>query len=163
LGAIPVVGSILAEVVGQLIPQQRLDGLERYAEALHQRLSGLEEADLKEWMRDPENIDLFEEGALQSVRALTDERIQYIANLVTDGITGQNIGRLESKRLLNLLTHVDDVQIIVLTSYLVKHEHDREFRDRHSAILDVVIATQHTRLHKLRSTRLTFSSWPQTS
>jgi hypothetical protein len=78
---------------------------------------------------------------LQPVRALTNERIEYIANLVAHGIAGEETQRLQSKRLLNLLRELDDAQIVVLSSYLQKNERDREFWKRNSAILAVVAAT----------------------
>ena len=136
LGAIPFVGSILAEIVGQLIPEQRSTRLEQYAMALHRRLSTIEEFELRRKLREPDSIDLFEDGAMQSARAIRTDRIEYLAKLVADGIVGDDAQRLQSKRLLNLLRELDDAQIIVLASHLQKNQRDSEFWKRHPGTVD---------------------------
>ena len=68
LGAIPFVGSFVAEVVGQIIPEQRTERLESFVRLLGERLSVIEKDDLGARFRQPENVDLFEEGAIQAAR-----------------------------------------------------------------------------------------------
>lgn len=136
LGMIPGVGGILAEVAGQFIPQQRLDRLEAYARHLGTRLDEVSEPQLREKFEDPERIDLFEEGALQSVRALSPERQDYIASIVARGITGDEKARIEAKRMLKLLREVDDDQMIILAGKLHRNERDNSFHDRHAAIFE---------------------------
>lgn len=43
LGMVPFVGSLLAELAGTIIPNQRIDRLVRFAEKLAARLSNLEQ------------------------------------------------------------------------------------------------------------------------
>src|SRR5690348_12709636 len=71
--------------------------------ASNDRLGRVEESDLRSRLRDPENVDLFEEGTFQSIRALSRERKEYMAELVARRITGEEKEQIESKRLLNLL------------------------------------------------------------
>jgi hypothetical protein len=85
-------------------------------------------------MRDPENIDLFEDGAIQSARALSDERRQYIANLVANGIAEVDRSHLETKRLLSLLAEIDDAQIIILAGHLMKNQ-GNGFYEQHRSII----------------------------
>ena len=139
VGAIPVAGSIFSEIIGELVPQQRIERIAIYVQLLNDRLGRLEELDRNVRLRNPENIDLFEEGAFQSAKALSDERRIYIANLVATGITGAEKERLESKRLLNLLRELDDAEIIVLASNLQKNQDD-EFWNRHDTVLHPVLA-----------------------
>ena len=113
LGLIPGVGSIVTELVNEMVPDQRHERVRDYLVRHDQRLAAIEEADLWRRVREPENVDLFEEGAIQSARALSDERKAYIANLVASGIKGDEAERLQAKRLLRLLREVDDRQIIV--------------------------------------------------
>lgn len=136
LGMIPGVGSLLAEMAGQLIPQQRVERLEVYARHLSARLNEMDEHLLREKLEDPERVDLFEEGALQSVRALSPERQDYIANIVARGITGDEKARIEAKRMLKLLREIDDDQIIILAGKLNRNERDKAYYDRHAAIFD---------------------------
>ncbi len=138
VGSIPVVGSILAELVGLTIPNQREERFEAYLKRLSERLDRQEEEVLRQRLHDPENIDLFEEGAFQSVRAVSDERKDYIASIVANGLSGDDKDRLQAKRLLKLLAEVDDGQIIVLASYLHKNSEDDAFRERHKVVLNPI-------------------------
>lgn len=140
IGAIPIVGSILGEVVGLIIPNQRMDRIEAYLRHLSDRLASADAESLRAKFDDPEVVDLFEEGAVQSVRALSEERRAYITQLVANGITGDEKARIEAKRLLNLLEQIDDDQIIILTSYLHRHRNDDEWRQKHATILKPVLA-----------------------
>lgn len=44
LGAVPFVGSLLAELAGNVIPNQRIDRITKFAVLLESRLSELEQA-----------------------------------------------------------------------------------------------------------------------
>jgi hypothetical protein len=134
-GAIPFAGSIVSELVGKIIPEQRIHRLEDYARFLNERLEKIDQARLDERIRNPQNVDLFEEGAIQSIRALSASRREHIARLVAYGIAGDEKERLEARRLLDLIKEIDDDQIIILTSYLRKHDRDELFRNTHKAIL----------------------------
>ena len=139
LGAIPFAGALLEEIVGQIIPEQRIERLERYATELNERLEEFAAVFDGEKVKQPESIDLFEEGAIQASRALSNDRIRYIARVVARGMTGDEKDRIEAKRLLALLRTLDDDQIIILTSYLHRHRHD-EFYAKHAAILEPIRA-----------------------
>ncbi len=133
-GAVPYIGSILSEVIGQLIPEQRLARLEEYVTKLCERLSSIERGELTDKLKDPIKIDLFEEGAFQTARSLSPERRDYIASIVARGISGGEKEEIEAKRLLNLLRELADDQVIILASYLGKNR-TNVFRDRHEAVL----------------------------
>jgi hypothetical protein len=141
LGTVPLVGSILAELVGLIIPDQRVERLDAYLKLLDELFDGQGEL-LRQRFCDPERIDLFEEGAVQSLRAVSDERKVYIASIVANGLSGNESDRLQAKRLLRLLSQIDDDQIIVLASKLRKHESDIAFLERHSAILEPIIINE---------------------
>jgi hypothetical protein len=117
-----------------------VERLEAYLTRLSERLNHQEEEVLRQRLRDPESIDLFEEGAVQSVRAISDERKDYIASIVANGLSGDDKDRLQAKRLLKLLAQIDDDQIIILASYLRKNDQDNAFRNRHKNILTPVRA-----------------------
>ena len=140
VGMVPVAGAILAEIVEQIIPNQRLERLEAYVRFLNERLDTFDMNELRGLMQQAANIDLFEDGAHQAVRALSEERKRYIADLVASGIIGDDVGRLQAKRLLALLAEIDDDQIIILASNLQKHRHDLGFRERHHATLTPKVA-----------------------
>ncbi|MDP2356890.1 MAG: hypothetical protein Q8M31_12640 [Beijerinckiaceae bacterium] len=140
LGAVPVAGSIIAEVVGLLIPNQRFQRLEDFVRKLDERLKDLTKEELTERLGNVEGVDLFEEGVLQASRALSRERLDYIANVVVSGITGDNKAKIEAKRILGLLREIDDDQIIILASNLYRFQRDEQFHATHSRILTPVSA-----------------------
>ena len=117
LGTIPFLGSVLAEIAGQTIPHQRFERVEDYLRHLQLRVDALDEALIREHLKDPERIDLIEDGAEQATRALSDGRREYIAKLVAEGICGEDKAKIEAKRMLRLLRDLDDDQVIILTSY----------------------------------------------
>lgn len=136
LGTIPIVGSILAEVVTTLIPQQRIKRLEDYVRRLSQRIGQTE--GLRERLIDPQVQDVFEEGAWQSARALSDERRDQIASVVASGLAGDQKNAIEARRLLNIMASLDDDQIVILASFLQRNKQDADFHTRHARILKTI-------------------------
>ena len=88
---VPIVGPVLAEVLGVVIPQQRIDRIAKFAEELERRLSSVEMNILKAQLNNGEFTDLIEEGFRQAARSLSDERRQYIASLITSSLSSENI------------------------------------------------------------------------
>jgi hypothetical protein len=140
VGGVPGVGGFLAEVINHLIPQQRVERIEAYLCYLYERLAELGEAETRRRFQNPENLYLFEEGCFQAARALSEDRKRQIANVAAAGISGDEMARLQAKRLLGLLREIDDDQVIILTSKLKRHFNDKPFRERHQAVLGPVSA-----------------------
>src|SRR3954453_18883946 len=76
LGAIPLVGSAVAEIVTAFIPGQKLDRVTSFVEELSRTLESVadKQAILEERLRTPEGSDLLEEGIVQASRAISRER-----------------------------------------------------------------------------------------
>lgn len=140
VSAIPFAGGILAEIVGMVIPQQRIERLESYVRHLNERLQNIEESDLRRLLSQPEAVDLFEDGAYSSARALSDERREHIARVVADGLKGDDAARLEAKRMLNLLSELGDDQLLILLSHTHTYSRDEAFLEKHAAALSSVYA-----------------------
>lgn len=120
-GMVPVAGSLLAELITEVVPGQRQERIEHWLRHLAERLSSMEDASLRKRLREPEGVALFEDGAYQAARAITEERRRQIAELVVSGITNDRRDQLESRRLLRLLGELDDAEVIVLAGYLSKN------------------------------------------
>jgi hypothetical protein len=136
LSVIPIAGPFLSEIIGTIIPNQRIDRLIEYIIELDKRISKIEIARLEELSRNEEFIDLTEEGFIQASRATTSERRQYIASIIESGINDEAINFLQSKHLLKLLSELNDIEIIWLRSFLDSFEEsDVEFRDKHKNVL----------------------------
>lgn len=117
-GLIPYIGSFLGEIAGNIIPNQRMDRYEKYISVLGKQLELLENASLKSLLLNNNFISLFEESSIQAVRAITDERRNYIANVVIEGIKSDHIEFAEAIHVLQLLSQINDVEIIILGSFL---------------------------------------------
>ncbi|MDW7646518.1 MAG: hypothetical protein SCI25_15955 [Desulfuromonadales bacterium] len=79
IGAIPFVGPLAAEVVGAIIPNQRIDRLEAFLNKLEEKLEVADKNKVSESFSRPEQIDLLEDAFLQASRAMSDDRKDYLA------------------------------------------------------------------------------------
>jgi hypothetical protein len=141
LGMVPFAGSLLAEIAGNVIPNQRIERIVKYAEALETRLSVLEQSVVEQNISDENFTDLVEESLRQAAKSLTDTRRDYISSLVANSISSDDIEHYESKHLLRILGELNDVEIIWLRFYLDPTKgSDTEFREKHRHIINPVSA-----------------------
>jgi hypothetical protein len=141
-GAIPLIGTMVGEVIDNLIPDQRQDRIIKFCRVLNEKLSNLEEkqSNVEIWQKELEErfkeeafIDLFEDGLYQAVRALTDERKEYIAAILKNGLSQDKLNYIQQKKLLNLLEQLNDVEIIWLQDHALAHSN--EFFEKHQNVL----------------------------
>jgi hypothetical protein len=134
---VPIAGSLIAELITEVVPGQRQERIEDWLRQLADRLALVEQATLRPRLCEPENVALFEEGAYQAARAISEERRRHIAELVAGGIADDRRDYVESHRLLRLLGELDDGEIIILASYLQKNR-EGGYRKRHANVLEDV-------------------------
>ena len=142
LGMMPFAGSLLAELASTIIPNQRIDRIAKFAEMLERELSNLEQDFVRSQLTDENFTDLLEEGMRQAARSLSDERREYIAQLIANSLSWEDIEYTEARHLLRILGEINDVEVIWLRCYL--HPTiggDEEFRSKHANILQPVMAT----------------------
>ena len=139
LGAIPFVGPLMAEIVGNVIPNQRMDRLVQFVQLLQQRLSSLEEDVLRQKLLSPGSVDLLEDAFLLASRATSAERLEHISSVAAIGLTHEEANLAESKRMLWLLGQLNDSEIIILRGSLAstsdEFNADRDFHHRHKEVL----------------------------
>lgn len=139
LGAAPFIGPTLAEIVGHIIPNQRIDRIVKFVRLLDERLQKFEQETLQTQIQEPANVDLLEDAFTQAARATSQERLEHIANLVANGISSEDLKQSESKRMLWLLGQLNDAEIILLRGNLPmtreEYDLDEEFRRQHSELL----------------------------
>jgi hypothetical protein len=134
LGAVPFAGSLLAEIAGTVIPNQRIERIVSFATDLQKRIGDLEEEKIRAHLTNENFTDLVEEALRQAARSTSDERRQHIAS--------DDVSFIESKHLLRLLGEINDLEVIWLRSYLHSAmSGDDEFRSKHQEILAPRIAT----------------------
>lgn len=142
LGLVPFAGSLLAEVAGTVIPNQRVDRLVKFAEVLEEKLRGLEQEFVRSQVNNENFTDLLEEGIRQAARSLSDERREHIASLIATSLSQEDIEYIEAKHLLRILGEINDIEVIWL-----KYHYDRQFagfaddiRGKHVDILEPIVA-----------------------
>ncbi|EIC9845550.1 hypothetical protein FG135_18980 [Vibrio cholerae] len=126
LGAIPLVGPLAAEVVGAIIPNQRIERIETLLHDLESRVKHAKIDGLDSKFLQPKFIDLLEDGFVQASRAFNSERIEYIASLLKNSLSDEQIKYEEYKKLLVILNDLNDIEILHLKSYSLDRD-DEEY------------------------------------
>ncbi|MFW6114130.1 MAG: hypothetical protein ACOC7K_00140 [bacterium] len=138
-GMVPVIGPLVAEIVGNIIPNQRVERIVRFVQLLNERLSNLEQEVLNSKLKQPPVVDFLEDAFIQAARATSGERLEHIANVVANGISDGELNEAETKRMLWLLRQLNDSEIVVLRSRLATtredYEADAEFQNTHAELL----------------------------
>ncbi len=110
--------------------------LVKYTKNLDEKIRSIDEDLLKLAKSNEQVVDLIEEGFVQASRAVTDERREYIANVVINGLTDKEKRYSDSKYILKLLSEFNDQEIIWLCSYMyIGTERYREFIKNHHETL----------------------------
>lgn len=134
---IPNGGSIIGEIIGNVVPNQRIDRIAKYVKELDARLSQISTVELEKLLTNAEFVDLLEEGFFQASRAITEERRNHILNIITNGINVEDIELIQSKYLLKLLNELNDIEVIWLRYYQdTRVTADEEFREKNKEILN---------------------------
>ena len=142
LGMVPFAGSLLAELAGTVIPNQRVDRLSKFSIQLESKLTGIDQDLIRAKLKDENFTDLLESTARQAAQAITEERRAYLASLIANGIDGERLTFVESKQILRLLGEINDIEVVWLRFYL--HPYfggDTDFREKHKAVIEPISAT----------------------
>lgn len=138
-GMAPVIGPIMAEIVGYVIPNQRGDRIARFVQLLDERLRELEREALEAKFTQPPVVDLLEDAFMQAARATSQERLKHIANVIVTGLSEAELNEAETKRMLWLLGQLTDAEVVILRSQLARTiedgEQDAEFLSKHEQLL----------------------------
>lgn len=142
ISAIPIVGPLLTELAGVIVPNQRLTRIAKFAAELEKKLHDLEiRQTVMEQFKDDHFTDLLEEGVRQAAHSLSDERRQYLAAVIANSLSSERIQHMESRHLLRILNEVNDIEIVWLRSYLISPlQGDETFRDEHRQLLKPIVA-----------------------
>jgi hypothetical protein len=142
VGAIPIFGQLATELVDQVVPNQRIDRIERLLHELDSRVDRLDPAGVRaKVLGEPLFTDLVEDAFWSAARAVSQERIEYVASLLTESLSVESVRAVEYKTLFRILGELNDVEVIMLSAHLMKNARDHEFHDRHKAALDRHFAT----------------------
>ena len=133
-----VAGSLAAELLSVVIPNFKQQRYDKFVGEIEDRVTSLEgEAKERAESRShsPEFADLFEDGARQAVRALSDERIEHIVNILENSLTDEEMNHAQRKRLLELLGQINDVELLLLQGEALYPDESRQFWQKHQDIV----------------------------
>ena len=135
-GTLPLVGASVAEIIGYIIPNQRIDRIASLLKALEAKIDPEVKAKVEAKMLEEKSVDLMEDGFLQAARALSEERIDYIASLLKNSLTDEDLEHIAYKKLLSILGEINDVEVLLL-KYCSRPTIDwrEEFRSKHKEAL----------------------------
>ncbi len=140
-GACPIIGGLVTEAINQLIPNQKLDRVVDFLKILDENVSQLDNqiSNLKNNLSREIGLDLLEEGIAQASHAVTEERRNRIANLLSKSFTQEEIKYNESKKLLNILRELADPELLWLAFYSktfsMGSEYHKQLMEKHPEVL----------------------------
>ena len=135
LGGLPILGPTIAEIIGNLIPNQRIDRIASLLKVLEAKIDPEERKKVEARMLEEKSVDLMEDGFLQAARALSEKRIEHIASLLKNSLTDEELEQSAYKRLLLLLGEINDVEVITLMAYSMHGIEQQNFWEKHRDIL----------------------------
>lgn len=133
-GPVPIIGSFITELISTGIPNQRLDRITEFIKVLDKKLTYISFDVFSVARSDLGFISLMEDGFIQAAKAITNDRLDYIANIITNGIHPDKIEFTESKSILNILSQLNDIEIIWLRYYW-EPIYDQKFYEKNKAVL----------------------------
>ena len=128
-------GSLFSEIITNVIPNQRMERVVLFVEILNEKLKYLEKDVVEQKTKTEEFTDLLQDGIQQASRALTEDRLEYIALLLKNSLTDEELEHLEKKKLLSLLNQLNDTEIIWLKKYSMD-KWDESFFEKHQHIFE---------------------------
>ena len=115
VGSVPFAGGLLQELVGTVIPNQRIDRVADFARRLGERLAA-NEANLEDLrQRAKDIVELVEEGFRQASQTDSEQRRTYLANLVASGAQNPDLSaRGRHLHFLTVLSQISDLDVMTL-------------------------------------------------
>jgi len=130
LGAVAIVGPLAVEV----IPNQRQNRVEKLLKIFSSKICNMSEEEVEQKFHTPEFLDVFENCIYQAIRTISDDRLEYLASILEKSLTEEQTKHLQTKRLLLILSELNDAEVIILQSYGFKNPNNSEFKRQHNSI-----------------------------
>jgi len=142
-GMTPIIGPYLAELIGILVPNQRIDRVTTFLKLFYEKFEeqNIEIDILKEKMKDENFINLFDDISWQAAKSISNERKEYLASILINGLTDNKIDEIQKNIFLNIISELNDIEILILYNHTRTASSDKEFRKKNQEILVQPIAT----------------------
>jgi hypothetical protein len=152
LGSIPYVGPIASEIVGSLIPNQRIDRIEKMLIELEHKIESVpEKSCIIEKLKGIDKINIFEDVLLQVSRTIEEERINHLASVVKNSISRNDYNYDKYKKLLQLISEVSEIEVIILKYYSLQIYGDewKDFQEKNREVLEKQIVSVNSPIEEI--------------
>jgi hypothetical protein len=125
---------LAAELVSVVVPNYKQERYEKWVYELERRVEALEGEQrerAQQRVSSPEFADLFEDATRQAVRSLSEDRIKQLSNLLLSGLTDMEMDHARRKRLLDLFSQINDVEVLLLQGLALYPGDSHEFWEQH--------------------------------
>jgi hypothetical protein len=144
-GIVPF-GSPIGEAITAVIPHQKLERVVDCIQILNFKVKNAERKIEEHELKTQEFTDLLKDGLGQASRALSKKRLEYIASLLKNSLTDEELGHIEKKKLLSLLGELNDAEIIWLKNYSysirsLSSEEYKKFYENHKNVFESIGVT----------------------
>lgn len=137
VSAVPVAGGLLTEIVSVLIPNQRIDRVERFLLALADELYKSGNSQNLPTADGPK-LELVESGIRAASEIHSLSKTVQLAKCVSKGLSSDEAAALRAQRVLRIISELDPEEMIVLLSYTKRSISDaEEFQEKYPSIFDV--------------------------
>ena len=116
LSLVPIVGSILAEIIAFQIPNQRIDRLENFTKLLAEKFDYMDDLvreKLEEKLKAPQSLPFLEKVLKQVIESETEQYRLYLASVVKNGLI-KDADAIKRDRLLSIVGELNEVEILRL-------------------------------------------------
>ncbi len=136
-GMIPILGPYFAEIIGSLVPYQRIDRITTFLKLFYKKFEeqNLQIEILKEKMKNEDFINLFDDISWLAAKSTSNDRKEYLASILINGLTDDKLDEIQKNIFLNLMSELNDIEILILYSYTIASKTDEEFTKKHQEIL----------------------------
>lgn len=117
VGIVPFVGPLMSEILFSKVPGLRQERVVKFVQILEERLTSLEDEKRIKLLSSATNIDFIEAATYSASKAVSEVKIEAIANLVSNGLSIDEIEAVRRKRLLLILDQIDDDAFLLLKAY----------------------------------------------
>lgn len=132
-------GSLISELLNVTIPNFKMQYYENYMEIIKTKLSSIDIELIKKKFNDEKFANLFEESIWTATKSISEEKRNYIANIITYSLKTDNFDYEKERYYLSIINELNDIQIIYLIYYAKMKidwgKMDKEFIEKHSDIL----------------------------
>lgn len=130
-------GSFLGETLNSVIPNQRVDRIALGIEVLNQKLKYLPENVLQKLRG--EYSEMLYEVITQLSKTRTEDRRNYLASLLKNSLTDEELEQIEKEKLLQLLGQLNDAEIVLLKYHsIIDHDERAEYFSRYENLLNPI-------------------------